>query len=262
MDFRLKGHVAIVQGASRGLGRGIAESLAAEGCDLLLTARNEKPLEKTAREIAAASGRRILHHPADSGDLAAVPDIVEHARRSFGRLDILVCNSGGPPPGGFAALTPEQWRAANDLLVVSPVILLQEALPLLKVSPAPRFFVVTSSSSRQPIPGLTLSNTYRPGLLGLIKSLAEELAADRIRCHSLAPGRFDTDRLKHLIDTQAASGGVTPQVIRERMLASIPAGRLGEPSDLGALVAFLCSPQADYLTGQNWLVDGGLIRTI
>jgi 3-oxoacyl-[acyl-carrier protein] reductase len=254
--------VAIVQGASKGIGRGIAEALAAEGCDLLLTARSAEPLREAAEAITCASGRRVFTAAADSADLAALEAQVRQVEREFGRLDIIVCNSGGPPPGAAMDLKPEQWAAAAQLLLTSPVTLLRHALPLLRKSPAPRFFIVTSSSTKQPVPGLTLSNVYRPGVTGLIKTLADELGADRIRCHSIAPGRFDTDRLGHVIKIQAEKGRKSEQEVVEAMKASIPAGRLGEPREIGDLVAFLASERADYLTGANWLVDGGLVKSI
>jgi len=262
MDLLIKDHVAIVQGASRGIGRGIAEALAAEGCNLVITGRDESSLNKAAKEIASPHGIRVETVSADSGNIAESDRIVHAAKEAFGRLDIIVANSGGPPPGAFRDLTIDQWRAAAELLIVSPVALLQAALPLLEQSPAPRFFVVTSSSSRQPVDGLTLSNTYRPGVMGLLKTLASELGPKGVCCHSLAPGRIDTSRLKSVIDMQAKRAGKSPEAIRDGMIASVPIGRLGQPADLGSLAAFLSSPLAGYLTGQNWLVDGGLVRTI
>lgn len=262
MDLGLKGRAAIVQGTSQGLGRGIAEAFAAEGCNVILTARNEDALTRTASEIAERHGVRAVPYAADSADLTAVHALPGEAGLLFGRLDILVCNSGGPPPGTFDTIEPQQWRDAADLLILSPVTLLKAALPLLRQSPAGRFFIVTSSSTRQPVHGLTLSNVFRPGIVGLIKTLAEELAADGICCHSLAPGRFDTARLANLMKVLAEKKGVTPEDIRAQMEASIPAGRLGQPEELGALAAFLASGRAGYLTGQNWLADGGLVNTI
>lgn len=262
MELQIKGHAAIVQGASKGIGRGIGEALAREGCDLLLTARTGEALEATAAEIAEAHGVRVLHDPADSGELDDNARLVERVREEFGRLDILVCNSGGPPPGGAMELDAEAWRNAAELLVVAPVDLLRRAMPLMEGSPAPRFFVVTSSSTREPVNGLALSNTFRPGLVGLVKTLASELASRRVRCHAISPGRIDTDRLDAVIAMQAKRANVKPEQIRGAMLAAIPAGRFGEPADLGALVAFLASPVADYLTGGNWLVDGGLIKAL
>ncbi len=262
MDLNLQGHAAIVQGGSKGIGRGIAEALAAEGCDIVLTARNREALEKTAADLAASTGRRVLPYAADTANLVEIPALLDAVRAEFGRLDIIVCNSGGPPPGRMKDLTAEQWSAAAQLLVVSPVSLLRQALPLLEKSPAPRFFVVTSSSSRTPIPGLTLSNVYRPAVVGLVKTLTDEFSGTELCCHSIAPGRFDTDRLGHVIDIQVKETGGTREEVIARMAESIPARRLGEPIEIGHLVAFLSSPLAAYLRGGNWLVDGGLVRAV
>ena len=262
MELELKGHVALVQGASKGIGRGIAESLAAEGCELFLTARTHDPLKQTAEEIAAKYGVRVRFHQADSANLSEIPALLKIIETDMARLDIIVCNSGGPPAGGIRDLTPEQWNEAGKLLLTAPAYLLQRALPLLRRSPAPRFFIVTSSSTRVPVAGLTLSNTFRPGIVGLIKSLTDELAADRVCCHSIAPGRFDTDRLSHLIKVQSEKFQKTQDQVRNDMISAIPAGRLGDVQDIGNLVAFLSSKKSDYLRGGNWLVDGGLVKGI
>lgn len=262
MDLNLKGHVAIVQGASRGIGRGIAESLAAEGVNLILSSRGQEALEATAGEIRSKHGVKAEAMAGDSSDLDHNGRLLDRAGGAFGRLDILVCNSGGPRPGGFQELDAEAWREAANLLVVAPADLLLRALPLLRQSPSPRFFVVTSSATRVPVPGLTLSNTFRPGLVGLVKSLTEELAADHVLCHSIAPGPIHTDRLSTLAKRQGESRGVNAEDVLAGIEKNVPAGRLGAPKDLGDLVAFLASERASYLAGGNWLVDGGTVRAI
>jgi 3-oxoacyl-[acyl-carrier protein] reductase len=262
MDLGIFGHAAIVQASSKGIGFGIAEALAREGVNLVLTGRNQEALTAAANRLSVAYGVGIRTHVADSADTAAACQAVDVARAEFGRLDIVVANSGGPPPGGVLDLTADQWRAAAELLLVAPVELLRAALPLLRESPAPRFLVVTSSSTREPVAGLALSNTMRPGVVGLIKTMAGELGPLGVRCHSLAPGRIATDRLDAVIAMQAGRAGKTPGEIRAAMLGTIPAGRLGSTADMGSLAAFLCSPRADYLTGGNWLVDGGLIKSL
>jgi 3-oxoacyl-[acyl-carrier protein] reductase len=204
----------------------------------------------------------VIAQALDSSDVEAQAALVDLAKAEFGRLDILVANSGGPPPGGLKDLTPEQWRKAADLLIVGPAFLLRTALPLLKASPAPRFFVVTSSSTVTPVAGLALSNTFRPGLVGLIKSLTEELAEENVCCHSIAPGRIDTDRLATVFTMQGKKQNKSAEEMRDAALKAIPAARLGEPADLGNLVAYLSSPLASYLRGGNWLVDGGFIRVV
>ncbi|MCC5876181.1 MAG: SDR family oxidoreductase [Candidatus Sumerlaeia bacterium] len=262
MDLQIKGHVAIVQGASRGIGHGIADSLAAEGCNLLISARNETSLKDAARDLATRHGVRVEAIAGDSADPGLNQQLVDAAREKFGRLDILVCNSGGPPAGTFKTLGPDAWSAAANLIVVAPVDLLRRSLDLLAASPAPRFFVVTSSSTRVAIDGLTLSNVYRPAVVGLVKSLSSDLAAEGICCHSIAPGRIDTDRLRHLADVTSERTGQTPEEVLEGMRKATPAGRLGTPVDLGSLVAYLSSPAAEFLNGGNWLVDGGFVRAL
>ena len=262
MNLELRNHVAIVQGGSKGIGRGIAEALAAEGCDVVLTARTRETLDTAADEIALKSGRRTHAVVNDSASIAGIPSLLDAVREKFGRLDIIVCNSGGPPAGRFKDLSDAQWREAADLLVVSPVALLRAALPMLEKSPAPRFFVVTSSTAKTPTPGLTLSNVYRPAVVGLVKTLTEEFAGTELCCHSIAPGRFDTERLAHLIDIRAEESGRPREEVIAGITGSIPARRLGEPIEIGRLVAFLASPLAGYLRGGNWLVDGGLVRAI
>lgn len=262
MNLGLKERVAIVQGATKGLGLGVAEALAAEGVNLVLTARTEADLARVAGDLAARHGVRTTWFAADSADLAAIPRLVAAAESTFGRLDILVCNSGGPAPGGVRQLTAQQWADASRLVLAAPALLLQAALPLLEKSDLQRLFIITSSSTRQPVAGLTLSNVLRPGVVGLVKTLVEELGSTPLRCHSIAPGRFDTDRLKNVIRVQAERAGKTEAAVKEAMLASIPAGRLGQPLELGQLVAFLSSPMADYLNGGNWILDGGMLRTI
>lgn len=260
MNLHLRGHAALIQGGSRGLGFGIAQALAAEGVDLLLTARGKEALDAAAESLRAEHKVRVETMIADSADLSATRKSVDAAAMGFGRLDIVVANSGGPPPGLLTDLSEEKWRAAFELLLMGPNALLQQALPHLAKSPAPRFFVVTSSSTKVPVPGLTLSNVLRPAVVAWIKAVAAEYGPQRLRAHSLAPGRFDTERLGHVISAHASRSGRDVTEVREGMVAAIPAGRFGEPLELGHLAAFLSSPQADYLTGQNWLVDGGLTQ--
>ncbi len=262
MDLMLKGHVALVQGASKGIGRGIAEALATEGCDLMLTARTEDTLLRTAREIADSTGRRVLYNVADSAYFEPQEKVLQRIEDEFGRLDIIVCNSGGPPSGTIQTLSVTQWRQAADLLIVAPVYLAKVALPLLKRSPAPRVFVITSSSTREPIDGLTLSNVFRPGVVGMIKTMATELAEEKVCCHAISPGRINTERLVNVLCMQASRSGRSPEEVRDDLLQKIPAGRLGRPDDIGHLIAYLSSPIADYLTGMNWMVDGGLVKSI
>jgi len=175
----------------------------------------------------------------------------------FGSLDILVSNSGGPPAGTFESLSEEQWQSALDSTLFSTTRLVRAALPGMKASGWGRIIVITSTSVRQPIAGLLLSNTIRAGIVGLCKSLANEYASYGITVNNVAPGSFDTDRLKHLHELNAQKSGVTFAEARQQAEQRIPIGRLGRPSELANAVVFLASEAASYITGQTWLVDGG-----
>lgn len=262
MDLEIKDHVALIQGSSKGIGRGIAEALAAEGVHVILTGRNEDALKEAASEIASAHKVKTSYFVMDSADIQKYPELIEKIKTEFGTIDIVLANSGGPPPGMFDDLKADQWAHAFQLLMASPVELLRTSISQLEKSPAPRFFIITSSSTREPVPGLTLSNVFRPGIVALVKEISNQYADKGLRCHSLAPGRIDTDRLAAVFKMQAEKNKTTPDEVREKAIQSIPAGRLGTINDMGSLAAFLASPKADYLTGQNWLVDGGLIKSI
>jgi 3-oxoacyl-[acyl-carrier protein] reductase len=254
VDLGLRGLRALVGGASSGLGAAIATELAAEGADVALVARPGDRLEARA---AAIGGRPI------GADLATVdgPAVaVDRAVAALGGLDLLVINSGGPPGGTFDELTEETWEVAIDGVLRSALRLVRAGLPHLRTSPAPAMLIVLSSSVREPIPGLTTSNVLRPGLAGLVKSLAAEVAP--VRINGLAPGRVATDRIAHLDGLRATSSGRPIEEIRAEMIARIPLGRYGDPADIGRIGAFLLSPAAGYVTGAIVPVDGGMIRAL
>jgi 3-oxoacyl-[acyl-carrier protein] reductase len=183
--------------------------------------------------------------------------IVNQTIDRFGSLDILVSNSGGPPAGTFESLGEEQWQSALDSTLYSTTRLVRAVLPGMKASGWGRIIVITSTSVRQPIPGLLLSNTFRAGIVGLCKSLANEYASFGITVNNVAPGSFDTDRLKHLHELNAQKGGISFAEARKQAELKIPVGRLGRPEELANAVVFLASEAASYITGQTWLVDGG-----
>jgi len=262
MDLQIKDHVALIQASSKGIGRGIAEALAAEGVHLVLTGRTEETLKTAASEIATSYNVKTSYFTMDSVDIKKYPKLIDKIKTEFGRLDIVLANSGGPPPGMFEDLKADQWANAFQLLMASPVELLRASIDLLEKSSSPRFFIITSSSTREPVPGLTLSNVFRPGIVALVKEISNQYANKGLRCHSLAPGRIDTDRLAAVFKMQAEKNDTIPDDIREKAIQSIPAGRIGTVNDMGSLATFLASPNADYLTGQNWLVDGGLIKSL
>ena len=263
MDYRLTGRVALVNAASRGLGRGIAEALAAEGTRLVISSRNEEAIGAAAREIAAAHGTEVIPVVADVATAGAAGHAVAAAIEHFGALDILVNNSGGPPRGNFADFGDADWQAAFDLLLLSVVRIVRAALPHLRASGRGRLINVASSAVKEPIPGLILSNSLRAGVAGLAKTLADELAPDQVTVHNVLPGRILTDRLRGPFVERARRAGIpVDELARAEVAGEVPLGRVGEPSDLGNLVAFLCSDAAAYLTGLTLTVDGGRMRAI
>jgi len=263
MDYRLGGRVALVNAASRGLGRGIAEALAAEGADLVITSRDERAVRQTAREVSQAHGANVVPVVADVAGAAAAVDAVDAAVEHFGALDILITNSGGPPSGGFADFDDAAWQEAFELLLLSVVRMVRAALPYLRASGHGRIVNVASSAVREPIPGLILSNALRAGVAGLAKTLADELAPDQVTVNTVLPGRILTDRLRGPFIEPARSAGVpVDDLARAEVAKEVPLGRVGEPSDMGDLVAFLCSDAAAYLTGLTVPVDGGRLRAV
>jgi 3-oxoacyl-[acyl-carrier protein] reductase len=239
VDLGLKGRRALVTAASSGIGRACAETLVAEGASVFIASRDARSIEKAAEAVGAAgwSARDL----AKAGDPEA---LVNEAVDRLGGLDILVVNTGGPPPGLFEATGLERWEEAIDVVLMSAVRLVKAALPLLKRSDGGRLVFITSVSVRQPIPNLILSSSLRAGVTGLAKSLSAELAADRVTANCIAPDAIRTAALERLGD------------LSERERRS-PMKRLGDPAEVGAACAFLCSRQAAYITGQTLGIDGG-----
>jgi 3-oxoacyl-[acyl-carrier protein] reductase len=254
MDLGLTDLRALVGGGSGGLGGAIAETLRAEGATIGLVARPGDRLEAEAARLGA------LAVPTDLSTPDGPADSVATAVAAFGGLDLLVVNSGGPPPGRFEDLDKAAWQAALDGTLWSTVNLLRAALPHLRQSRDPAILIILSSSAREPIPGLTTSNLLRPGLAGLIKSMVEEIVP--VRINGLAPGRFATGRIAQLDAARARTSGVGVDEIERRMIGQIPLGRYGDPLELGRLAAFLLSPAASYVTGAIIPIDGGMIRAL
>jgi 3-oxoacyl-[acyl-carrier protein] reductase len=252
VDLGLDGARVLVCGGSAGLGRAVAEALAAEGARVAIAAR------PSDRLTAAAEGIPAVAVPADLSTASGPSDAVESAAGQLGGLDLLLVNSGGPRPGRFDELSDADWTAALDGTLWSTLRLIRSALPHLRGSERAAIAVILSSTAREPIPGLTASNLIRPGLVGLIKSLAAEIAP--IRINGIAPGRVATARIAEVEEAQAARSGRTVEQIRQSTLDQIPLGRYAEPAEVGRVAAFLLSPAASYMTGTTLLVDGGLIK--
>jgi len=260
MDLGIRDRVAVVAASSRGLGKAVAEALAAEGVKLALCARNESILAGTAKAIQARWGSPVFHQPVDVTDSAAVKRFVRATIQRFGAVHIGVANAGGPPSKTFAECTVEDWRRAFELNFMSTVHLAGELLPHMQKQKWGRFVTITSVTVKQPAEGLILSNAIRAGVAGLLKSLANEYAADNILIHNVCPGYTATDRLVDLSTAQAAARGLSSEEVQQGWTRAIPLGRLGKPEELAAVVAFLCSDRASYVTGASTVVDGGWVR--
>jgi 3-oxoacyl-[acyl-carrier protein] reductase len=248
---------AIVMAASRGLGRASAEALAMGGHDLVLLARDAGRLAEAATDLRRYGGT-VDTCEVDVADEAALERAVGATVAERG-VDVLVANAGGPPPGGFADTDDTAWRVAFDLVVMSVVRATRLVLPAMRARGRGRVVVIGSSSVVSPLPSLVLSNALRPALAGLVASLAQEVARDGVTANLVAPGRFDTDRVRGLDERRAAAAGTSLVDFQRRTQEGIPIGRYGRAEELGAVVAFLASDAASYLTGQSILLDGGLV---
>jgi 3-oxoacyl-[acyl-carrier protein] reductase len=263
MDLGLQGKVALVMAASKGLGRASASALAHEGASVTIGARDSETLTQTAQELGKTSESRVLAVPCDVTNPEDLATIVETTIQEFGRLDILVNNAGGPPFGYFEGFDDEAWQQAFELNLLSTIRLIRLVLPHMRQAGGGRIINIVSTSVKQPIDGLLLSNTIRPGVIGLAKSLSFELAPDNITINNVCPGRILTDRLLQSISVQEKlAQGMSAEEALSGQMKDIPLGRLGKPEELGALVAFLASSQASYITGTTIPVDGGLVRSL
>ena len=262
MDLGLRGKVALIAAASRGLGRAIAEELGAEGASLVMCARGKEALTEASEAVRAASGVDVLSVPADVSRPDDVTRLVRSAIARFGRIDILVTNAGGPPSGNFETLGPEKWDEAVRLTLLSTVNLCREALPGMRQRKWGRIINVTSISVKQPVAGLMLSNSLRAGVTGFARTLANEVAADGVTVNNILPGYTQTQRIESLAKAAAEREGIPIDVSLKKWTAEIPMRRLGEPREFAALAAFLASERASYITGTSIQVDGGWIRSL
>jgi 3-oxoacyl-[acyl-carrier protein] reductase len=252
MDLGLEGTAAIVGGASAGMGLAIARALAAEGSSVTMCARGEDRLRESATGIAGA-----IAIAGDVRDQAILQRLVDETVSARGRLDIVVNNAGGPPPGTFESTPDEAWADAFELSLRSVVRLTRLALPHLRASGRGRIVNITSWSVREPIPNLMLSNAIRPGVVGWAKALAHEVGRDGITVNTIAPGKVATGRMRELWESRP-----DPAAAEAEDIASIPVGRMGQPEEIAAAVAFLCSEEAAYISGAVLPVDGGALRGV
>jgi 3-oxoacyl-[acyl-carrier protein] reductase len=246
MDLGLDGRVALVTGASRGIGFGIARALAAEGAGVAISSTTRERIEAAAAEIGA---RPYVH---DTHDLDAAPRLVESVTQDLGPPDVLVLNSGGPPGANPLEFTRDQWRDAHRELMLGPMALIEASLPAMRERGFGRVLNISSSAAREPIPTLMLSSAHRSGMLATFKTLARTIGADGVTFNTILPGRIATERLTHLYGTLEEAEAVARD--------EVPIGRLGTVEEIAAAAAFLCSEQASYVTGVALLVDGGLTR--
>lgn len=261
MDLGLKGKVAMVAGASRGLGFAVARALAAEGASVSMSSRDEAAIKDAALRLPS-SGGDLLAVPADVRRGDDIARWAEATERRFGGIDLLFTNSGGPPAGAAISFDDKAWQEAADLLLFSAIRMIRAAVPSMQRRGAGAILVSTSSSVKEPIANLGLSTVLRASVSALAKTLALELAPQRIRVNQIVPGRLDTDRVRQLDEVNAKKAGVSPDEQRKRSIAAIPLGRYGEADEFGRAAAFLLSPAAGYITGATLQVDGGLIRSV
>jgi 3-oxoacyl-[acyl-carrier protein] reductase len=249
MDLGLEGKVALVTGASKGLGRAIAAELVAEGARVAVSARSRERIESTAAEIGAVP---FVHDTAELDDAARlVADVVSE----LGPIDVLVCNTGGPPGGPDAlGFTREQWQQAYTSLVLGPMALVEAVVPGMRERGFGRVVNVVSAGVREPIPNLMLSNAHRISMINAFKTIARQVAADGVTLNSVLPGRIDTDRIIELTGSREAA--------EEFARAEVPASRMGTVEEFAAVATFLCSARASYVTGETVVVDGGMTRSV
>ncbi len=262
MDLGLKGKVALVAGASRGFGKAIAWEFAREGARVAICARGEEVLRATALEIAVDTGSEVFPVVADVTQSEDIRRLVSAVEEHFGQIDILVNNAGGPPTGAFMDFDDEAWEAALQLNLMSTIRLCRAVLPGMRARGWGRIVNLTSASVKQPIDGFILSSAARSGVVAMAKTLANECAAEGITVNNVCPGWTLTNRVKNLAEERARKEGKTVQEVVADYAADIPARRLGHPEELAALVVFLASERAAYITGTTIQVDGGYVRSL
>lgn len=260
MDLQLRNKIALVTGASRGLGFATAKTLADEGAHVAINSRNSVNLQAAAEKITASTGAEIFILPGDVTDPAAPTQLVQDVVSAYGGLDILITNSGGPKPGLFEQLDDVAWQQAIELSLMSHVRLIRAAIPYLKQSKAASVLTITSYSVKQPIPNLILSNSIRAATVGLSKSLALELGSAGIRVNSILPAWTETERVYELMENRARMNKTTLDEEMTKQNQESPLGRMGHPEEFAHAAAFLVSPAASFITGVMFCIDGGMYK--
>jgi len=261
MNFELSGKKALVCGASRGIGRAIARELLVEGAELFIVARDDEVLSLTARELKSETGRNVITQACDLSRLEEREKLISSVEARLGRVDVLIHNSGGPKPSAVEETPLDSWESGYRLLFESVSHLNAAFIPAMKENRWGRIVAVTSLSVMEPISGLSISNAMRSAVTAMLKTLADEVAAFNVTVNCVAPGAIETDRLVDLMNARIAKSGQDEAAYRKEYLKAIPAGRLGSPAEFAAVVAFLCSQRASYVTGSTICVDGGKRRS-
>jgi 3-oxoacyl-[acyl-carrier protein] reductase len=262
MDLGLKGKVALVAGASQGMGRATALGFAREGAKVAICARGEAALNEAAETIRKQTGSEVFAMVADMSKPADIQKFVNGSAERLGRVDVIVNNAGGPPPGEFMKFTDEDWSNAYNLSFMSTMRMTRAAVPHMRKVGGGRVINITSYSVKEPITGLVLSNAVRSAVIGLAKTLSRELAPDNILINNVCPGRIDTDRAQKLNKARADRLGKPLEEINKEMAAEVPLGRYGTPEEAADVIVFLGSDRASYVTGTTIQIDGGLVRGI
>lgn len=262
MELGLRGKRAVVAGASRGLGLGVARALAAEGCELAVCARGQEALKQAAEAIEQECGVKVVWRVVDLARRGAGQEFGQWAEAELGGVDIVVTNSGGPPPGRFEELDEQAWREAVEGLLLGAQGIVRAVMGGMKQRGWGRVINLTSITVKQPLPGLIISNALRAAVVGWAKTLADELGPYGITVNNICQGWFMTERVRKLLEARAKAAGTNPEQEAQKVLSQIPVGRMGEPAELGALVAFLASPLAGYINGASIVIDGGLCRAM
>lgn len=262
MDLGLKGKVAIVAASSKGMGKATAMGLAAEGARVSMLARTRVDLERAAQEVREKCHAEVLAIPADVTSSEDVKRIVRDTVARWGTVNILVNNAGGPTPGVFDEVDDAQWQSAFELNLLSTVRLVREVLPHMRRAGGGAIINLQSTSVKMPIDTLTLSNSIRPGVIGLAKSLSRELAKDKIRVNTVLPGIIMTDRQRQMLTVWSQKQGKSFEEMKRQREGEVPLGWMGDPEDVANMIVFLASDRARYVTGVTVQVDGGLVRSV